>query len=137
MRRRPPRSTITDTRFPYTTLFRSLAAEKQKYDRPGNARRSLDRIGPLTPERQGMAPNAFGVQSGRFLATLMKETRAPITSRWASILLRRALLSATDTPPPIDGADLVAERHCTVRRLWETARARQTGRATEWERVCK
>src|SRR3546814_12986908 len=124
MRRRPPRSTITDTRFPYTTLFRSLAAEKQKYDRPGNARRSLDRIGPLTPERQGMAPNAFGVQSGRFLATLMKETQAPITSRWASILLRRALLSATDTPRDIDGADWVAERAWLLLRMGEAASAR-------------
>src|SRR3546814_2739473 len=29
MRRRPPRSTRTDTLFPYTTLFRSAAAERQ------------------------------------------------------------------------------------------------------------
>src|SRR3546814_18895312 len=29
MIRRPPRSTRTDTLFPYTTLFRSLAAEAQ------------------------------------------------------------------------------------------------------------
>src|SRR3546814_11410031 len=28
MKRRPPRSTRTDTLFPYTTLFRSAAAEK-------------------------------------------------------------------------------------------------------------
>src|SRR3546814_13733554 len=32
MRRRPPRSTLTDTLFPYTTLFRSLV-------RPGGHRR--------------------------------------------------------------------------------------------------
>ncbi|BAI97235.1 hypothetical protein Sj15T_16770 [Sphingobium sp. TA15] len=101
-----------------------LAAEKQKYDLPENARRSLDRIGPLTPERQGMAPNAFGAQSGRFLATLMKETRAPITSRWASILLRRALLSATDTPRDIDGADWVAERAWLLLRMGEADSAR-------------
>src|SRR3546814_10765502 len=29
MRRRPPRSTRTDTLFPYTTLFRSLAAVRE------------------------------------------------------------------------------------------------------------
>src|SRR3546814_20018547 len=29
MRRRPPRSTRTDTRFPYTTLFRSVAVFHQ------------------------------------------------------------------------------------------------------------
>ena len=28
----------------------------------------------------------------------MRENRAPFVSRWASILLRRVLLSATDTP---------------------------------------
>src|SRR3546814_2943066 len=71
-----------------------------------------------------MAPNAFGVQSGRFLATLMKETQAPITARWASILLRRALLSATDTPRDIDGADWVAERAWLLLRMGEADSAR-------------
>ncbi|QDC36127.1 hypothetical protein [Sphingobium fuliginis] len=101
-----------------------LAAEKQKYDLPENAHRSLDRVGPLTPEQRGLAPNAFGAQSGQFLAALMKETRAPITSRWASILLRRALLSATDTPRDIDGADWVAERAWLLLRMGEADSAR-------------
>lgn len=101
-----------------------LAAQKAKYDLPENAHRSLDRIGPLTPDRLGMAPDAFGAQSGQFLAMLMKETRAPITSRWASILLRRALLSATDTPKDIDGADWVAERAWLLLRMGEADGAR-------------
>src|SRR3546814_14262713 len=71
-----------------------------------------------------MAPNAFVVQSGRFRATLMKETRAPITSRWASILLRRELLSATDTPRDIDGADWVAERAWLLLPMGEADSAR-------------
>lgn len=101
-----------------------IAAEKAKYDLPGNAHRSIDRVGPLTPERLGMAPNAFGAQSGQFLAALMKETRAPVTSRWASILLRRALLSATDTPRDINGADWVAERAWLLLRMGEADSAR-------------
>jgi len=101
-----------------------LAAQKQKYDLPEGARRTLDRVGPLTPERLGFAPNAFGAQSGLFLATLMRETRAPITSRWASILLRRALLSATDTPRDINGADWVAERAWLLLRMGEADSAR-------------
>lgn len=101
-----------------------IAAEKAKYDLPENAHRSIDRVGPLTPERLGMAPNAFGTQSGQFLATLMKETHAPITSRWASILLRRALLSATDTPKDINGADWVAERAWLLLRMGEADSAR-------------
>src|SRR3546814_2125575 len=34
MIRRPPRSTRTDTLFPYTTLFRSLAQRLRDLDRP-------------------------------------------------------------------------------------------------------
>ena len=101
-----------------------LAAQKQKYDLPEGAHRSLDRVGPLTPERLGLAPDAFGSQSGLFLATLMKQTRAPVTSRWASILLRRALLSATDTPRDINGADWVAERAWLLLRMGEADSAR-------------
>jgi len=101
-----------------------VAAEKAKYDLPANAHRSLDRVGPLTPQQLGMEPDAFGGQQGRFLATLMKQTRAPITSRWASILLRRALLSATDTPKDIDGADWVAERAWLLLRMGEADSAR-------------
>src|SRR3546814_4506948 len=40
MIRRPPRSTRTDTLFPYTTLFRSMIAEVDEFRR---ARRLLDR----------------------------------------------------------------------------------------------
>src|SRR3546814_9967764 len=36
MIRRPPRSTRTDTLFPYTTLFRSLRVGAQRDDRPCN-----------------------------------------------------------------------------------------------------
>src|SRR3546814_4664151 len=38
MIRRPPRSTRTDTRFPYTTLFRSPAARRRADRRDGAAR---------------------------------------------------------------------------------------------------
>lgn len=101
-----------------------LAAQKAKYDLPDNARRSLDRIGPLTPQSRGMEPGAFGNQPGRFLATLIKETHAPLLSRWGSILLRRALLSATDTPHDIDGADWAAERAWLLLRMGEADSAR-------------
>src|SRR3546814_1382755 len=37
MRRRPPRSTRTDTLFPYTTLFRSVHAQLGAADRHGVA----------------------------------------------------------------------------------------------------
>src|SRR3546814_15373413 len=37
MIRRPPRSTRTDTLFPYTTLFRSIAAAKYKIEEEGQS----------------------------------------------------------------------------------------------------
>lgn len=101
-----------------------LAKQQEEYDLPDEARRSLDRIGPLTPRMGGLAPDAFGRQSGRFLATLMRETRAPLVSRWGSILLRRTLLSATDTPGDIDGADWAAERAWMLVRMGEADPAR-------------
>ncbi|WP_420142987.1 hypothetical protein [Sphingobium sp.] len=101
-----------------------IAAQKAKYDLPETARRSLDRIGPLTPQTRGLEPDAFGSESGKYLAALMKETHAPIVSRWASILLRRTLLSAVDTPRDIDGADWAAERAWLLVRMGEADNAR-------------
>src|SRR3546814_15149620 len=49
MIRRPPRSTRTDTLFPYTTLFRSGRADGGGDDRRGN--------GDAGPERQRHAPS--------------------------------------------------------------------------------
>src|SRR3546814_18106389 len=44
MIRRPPRSTRTDTLFPYTTLFRSVAAERGLAGGPRGMRLSIERI---------------------------------------------------------------------------------------------
>lgn len=101
-----------------------LAKQQEQYDLPDEARRSLDRIGPLTSRTGGLGPDAFGTQSGKFLATLMRETRAPLVSRWGSVLLRRALLSATNTPDDIDGADWAAERAWLLVRMGEADPAR-------------
>src|SRR3546814_2799859 len=49
MIRRPPRSTRTDTLFPYTTLFRSARRDDQR-DRPRRPRRGHERYS------QGRAP---------------------------------------------------------------------------------
>jgi hypothetical protein len=51
-----------------------IAAQKAKYDLPETARRSLERIGPLTPQTRGFEPDAFGGESGKYLAALMKQT---------------------------------------------------------------
>ena len=97
---------------------------RQKYDLPPYARRSLDRIGVLTPRTKGLSPNAFGRSGGQYLGILMQKTRAPIVSRWASILLRRALLSSTNTPAGINGANWVADRAWLLLRMGEADAAR-------------
>src|SRR3546814_14139072 len=62
MIRRPPRSTRTDTLFPYTTLFRSL---RQIATPPGDIERR--RIRP--PEIPGVAPQ-FAQREGEATATV-------------------------------------------------------------------
>jgi len=96
----------------------------EKYDLPPTARRSLDVIGPLTPELGGFGRAAFGRTSGQGLARIMQATSAPLLSRWASILTRRALLSQTDTPTDINGADWAAERAWLLLRMGEADNAR-------------
>lgn len=120
----PPPAVATDPVAEANLSEEELAAQKAKYDLPDTARRSLDRIGPLTPETRGLSPDAFGDQGGQSLMALMRHTRAPLVSRWASILLRRALLSAVDTPRGVDGADWAAERAWMLLRMGEADNAR-------------
>ncbi len=95
-----------------------------KYDLPPTARRSLARIGLLGPENGGIAAESFGPVRGRFLAGLMRGTRLPPVSRWASIVTRRVLLSEMSTPSDINGADLAAERAALLLRMGEADAAR-------------
>lgn len=111
-----------------------LAAEQQKYDLPPGAQRSLDRIGPLTAAAGGLPENGFGIASGEFLATLLRETKAPLASRWGSILLRRALLSASQTPEGINGADWAAERAWMLVRMGEADAARTLVQSVDADR---
>src|SRR3546814_17753757 len=56
MERRPPRSTRTDTLFPYTTLFRSLALIFDPHDiGPGRARTRAF-LDDLEPDARGHVP---------------------------------------------------------------------------------
>ncbi|MCW2350322.1 hypothetical protein [Sphingobium sp. B12D2B] len=96
----------------------------EKYDLPPSARRSLDRIGPLKVAQGGLGESAFGQRNGQALAGVMRTMRAPVMSRWASILMRRALLSQLATPSDINGADWAAERAWLLLRMGEADNAR-------------
>lgn len=105
-----------------------------KYDLPPGARRLLSRIGPLTPETGGLAPDAFGVR-GQYAAAIMRATRGPIASRWGAILLRRSLASAIDTPDTINGADLAADRAALLLRMGEAPIARSIVQSVDYDRA--
>ena len=105
-----------------------------KYDLPPGARRLLTRIGPLTPETGGLAPDAFGVR-GQYAATIMRKTNGQLASRWGQILLRRALASAIDTPATINGADLAAERAALLLRMGESTAARRIVQSVDYDRA--
>ena len=105
-----------------------------KYDLPPGARRLLTRVGPLTPETGGLAPDAFGVR-GQYAAAIMRKTNGQFASRWAQILLRRSLASAIDTPGTINGADLAADRASLLLRMGESITARRIVQSVDYDRA--
>jgi hypothetical protein len=68
------------------------------------------------------------------MSRIMRATDAPLASRWGSILLRRALLSAIDTPRTVNGADLAAERAALLLRMGEANAARMLVQAVDADR---
>ncbi|WEK42857.1 MAG: hypothetical protein P0Y64_16140 [Candidatus Sphingomonas colombiensis] len=100
------------------------AATLAQYEMPAFARRSLALIGPTGTAEGGFAHDAWGNADGRFLEVLMRRLSAPLPSRWLSIALRRALVSQTDTPYGLNGADFAAERAWLLLRMGESVSAR-------------
>src|SRR3546814_14834125 len=79
MIRRPPRSTRTDTLFPYTTLFRSLVAHRRCAARRGNmAAEATVRAGDGRADRDGaVAAAARRGLERRLRARLSQSLRSP------------------------------------------------------------
>lgn len=98
---------------------------------PDRARRPTDIVGPLGPDNWGLGQGAFGNANGRFLSTLMRRTDAPLPSRWASILLRRALLTRAPAPSHVNEVDWVAERAWLLLRMGEADAARMLVQAVD------
>ena len=91
---------------------------------PAGEARPVDQAGILEPGNFGLAPDAFGRSSGPYLVTLMQRLDAPVPSRWASILLRRALLSRVAAPRGLRPVDFVAARADLLLRMGEADAAR-------------
>src|SRR3546814_1475977 len=79
MMRRPPRSTRTDTLFPYTTLFRSHIGRDFQL-RIAGVDRLVHRLHDIGPERRGVAGGGLvddgdgGVEDGRAAARSEEHT---------------------------------------------------------------
>src|SRR3546814_8358590 len=123
MIRRPPRSTRTDTLFPYTTLFRSLALrvglgrqrlqrlEIHLADRAGQARMQRRQhlaalrilaVGIVRPRRrQHLAPAGDGdlLAHGRQRLTAARELRY----RPVELMVREELREVMSADQPVDG----------------------------------
>jgi len=97
---------------------------------PASARRSIDLVGPF----DGMGREAWGASDGRFLSTLMRRLDVPILSRWASITLRRALLTRVGTPGNVSAPDWVAERAWLLLRMGEADGARMLVQGVDVDR---
>src|SRR3546814_6409156 len=80
MIRRPPRSTRTDTLFPYTTLFRSRARPSAPFRRLRHARDRRARSGSRRGDR-GRARSSLS--TSRIAPTISAGARSPPTARLA------------------------------------------------------
>jgi hypothetical protein len=76
-------------------------------------------VGPLTPRLGGYGEDLFAGSNGALYAAFMRRIDTPIASRWAHIVLRRALLTAQPTPANIRDGDWVAARTDLLTRMGE------------------
>src|SRR3546814_5315923 len=79
MIRRPPRSTRTDTLFPYTTLFRSLRADIHWSRRAWpEAAAALSKMIPLLPPRRALQEEESGLVVNLATALLLAGDKAAL-----------------------------------------------------------
>ncbi len=94
------------------------------FDVPAAAARTLGSVGLITGAESGFSEIAFGAQNGAYVNGLMKSTRAPMVSRWATIMGRRLLVSQLVTPSGISGQQFVADRTWILLKMGEVNLAR-------------
>lgn len=100
------------------TIFATVAPQQpvsRQAELPDSARRSIDTVGLGS----GYGRASWGSRDGRFLSTMMRRLDAPLASRWASIALRRALVTKVPTPDNVSAPDWVAERAWLLLRMGE------------------
>src|SRR3546814_15956558 len=72
MIRRPPRSTLSYTRFPYTTIFRSRVDVRSDSQKPAERKHGIGHLAGMLVDHHGMNAAqlfAFGIEYGRAIHT--------------------------------------------------------------------
>lgn len=82
-------------------------------------------VGVIGPKTGGFDEGLWAGSPGPFVRDLMRGMPAPTASRWAHVLLRKALASRTPTPEGALPANFVAERAHLLLRMGEADVARR------------
>lgn len=82
-----------------------------------------ERAGILIPAVGGYRADLFAGADARFLSTLLGRLDAPLASRWAQIMLQRALLTVADAPASMNPSDWVAARALALQAMGSGADA--------------
>src|SRR3546814_10609728 len=116
MIRRPPRSTRTDTLFPYTTLFRSRAASAAG-DGPARVRivGTVDQGSHAEAERAALRPAEYGSERVEAHVEHGAPNAAPVQARTARPALEPASGLLPDLPADRRGRPDHRERNSTRR----------------------
>src|SRR3546814_14525633 len=105
MRRRPPRSTRTDTLFPYSTLFRSRLSSL-------NAALSLDTLRALPGNR---LETLKGDRAGQYSIRINQQWRISrtITEEWGQAMFMRAVHPGEVLKDELDDLGVTPDRKST------------------------
>lgn len=93
--------------------------------RPTGILSSSAAVGLVGPHSGGFDETLWVGSSGPFLRDLMRGMPAPTASRWAHVLLRKAVATRTPTPDGTLPANFVAERAHLLLRMGEADLARR------------
>lgn len=129
---RPPTDLLPPLALEPPEEAEELAEEEapEPFELPQEARRPIEIAGPFA----GYGEQAFGASNGPYLTMLMRRLDAPIASRWASIALRRALLTRVPGPAAVNPADWIAERAWLLLRMGEADGARMLVQGVDVDR---
>ncbi|HEX2802460.1 MAG TPA: hypothetical protein VHN55_00525 [Sphingomicrobium sp.] len=101
---------------------------------PRFARRDPFTAGALDPRQLGIGGDPWGMASGVFLSSLMRQMDTPVASRWLHIGLRGALLAAAHSPRGVNPVDWAAERAWLLLRMGEADAARMVISSVDTDR---